>query len=146
MIASFGRMIPDNIIDTFPHKMLVMHPSLLPKYRGSCPIQHAILNRDSETGISVIEISKGKFDAGDILVRESGTMITDDTRFGDLSLQLANQGGNALYQVLDKGIDSLKSFQSTKIDQKTLGKATKAPIIKASFGEIKFSELASIDV
>ena len=60
-------MIPDEIIEAFPSGMLVMHPSLLPKYRGACPIQHAILNQDSHTGTSVIEIAKGVFDAGEIL-------------------------------------------------------------------------------
>ena len=67
VIASFGKMVPDNIIDAFPQGMLVMHPSLLPKYRGACPIQHAILNQDEFTGTSVIEIAKGVFDAGNIL-------------------------------------------------------------------------------
>ena len=67
VVASFGHMIPDNIIDRFTQGMLVVHPSLLPKYRGSCPIQHAILNKEKETGVSVIEISKNKFDAGAIL-------------------------------------------------------------------------------
>jgi methionyl-tRNA formyltransferase len=38
VIASFGHMIPESIIDSFPKGMLVMHPSLLPKYRGACPI------------------------------------------------------------------------------------------------------------
>lgn len=47
--------------------MLVIHPSLLPKYRGSSPIQYALLNGDSTTGFSLVEISPGKFDAGDIL-------------------------------------------------------------------------------
>jgi methionyl-tRNA formyltransferase len=60
-------MIPGKIIDKFNQGMLVVHPSLLPKYRGSCPIQHAILNREKETGVSIIEISKNKFDAGSIL-------------------------------------------------------------------------------
>lgn len=67
MIASFGKMVPDEVIDAFPSGMLVMHPSVLPKYRGACPIQHAILNQDAYTGTSVIEIAKGVFDAGDIL-------------------------------------------------------------------------------
>jgi methionyl-tRNA formyltransferase len=69
IIASFGHMVPSNFIDSFPLGMYVMHPSLLPKYRGACPIQHAILNRESETGVSVIEISKDKFDAGSILAQ-----------------------------------------------------------------------------
>ena len=80
VVASFGHMIPSNIIDKFSEGMLVMHPSLLPKYRGSCPIQHAILNKEKETGISVIEISKNKFDAGAILY-QSSTQINEHTRF-----------------------------------------------------------------
>lgn len=66
IVASFGHMIPANIIDNVKKSMMVVHPSLLPKYRGSCPIQHAILNRDRETGVSIIEISKNIFDAGSI--------------------------------------------------------------------------------
>ena len=68
IVASFGHMVPAEIIDSFPLGMYVMHPSLLPKYRGACPIQHAILNKETETGVSIIEISKNKFDAGSILV------------------------------------------------------------------------------
>lgn len=61
-------MIPDNIIDAFTtQSMLVVHPSLLPKYRGACPIQWALMKGETETGVSVIECSKGKFDAGKIL-------------------------------------------------------------------------------
>ena len=69
MIASFGHMVPGRVIEAFPNGMVVMHPSLLPKYRGACPIQHAILNQEDETGVSVIEISKRTFDAGDILLQ-----------------------------------------------------------------------------
>ena len=51
-------MIPDKVIDAFPNGMLVMHPSILPKYRGACPIQHALLNQDSETGVSRYDSSR----------------------------------------------------------------------------------------
>lgn len=71
IIASFGHMIPDKIIDHFTEDaMFVLHPSLLPKFRGSCPIQWAILKREQETGISIVEISRSKFDAGKILWQE----------------------------------------------------------------------------
>ena len=87
VIASFGHMIPGKIIDAFPNGMLVMHPSLLPKYRGSCPIQYAILNQDAHTGVSIVECSKDKFDAGNILYRTSEPYvpISNVTRFTDLS-------------------------------------------------------------
>ena len=72
VVASFGHMIPSFIINRFKNKkarstLMVMHPSLLPKYRGACPIQYTILGGEKEAGVSVIEISKGKFDAGKIL-------------------------------------------------------------------------------
>lgn len=73
-------MVPAEFIDSFPLGMYVMHPSLLPKYRGACPIQHAILNRETETGVSVIEISKNKFDAGRILA-QTKVLINSQTRF-----------------------------------------------------------------
>jgi len=72
-----------------------MHPSLLPKYRGSCPIQHAILNKENETGVSVIEISKNKFDAGAILFQKT-VQINENIRFSDLSEKLAEIGGDGV--------------------------------------------------
>lgn len=51
--------------------MIVVHPSLLPKYRGGAPIFHTIANGDSQSGISYIEVSKGKFDAGNILYQST---------------------------------------------------------------------------
>ena len=78
-------MVPGRVIEAFPQGMVVMHPSLLPKYRGACPIQHAILNQEKETGVSVIEISKRKFDAGDILSQQGGIEINANTRFDALS-------------------------------------------------------------
>ena len=47
--------------------MIVIHPSLLPKYRGGAPIFHAIANGDRTSGVSFIDIAKGKFDFGNIL-------------------------------------------------------------------------------
>ena len=80
IVASFGHMIPGNIIDHVQKGMMVVHPSLLPKYRGSCPIQHTILNKDRETGVSIIEISKNKFDAGSIYY-QARVEIDEHTRF-----------------------------------------------------------------
>ena len=59
--------------------MLVMHPSLLPKYRGACPIQHAIMNNEDSTGVSIIQISKGVFDAGPILWKQAMPLTPADT-------------------------------------------------------------------
>jgi methionyl-tRNA formyltransferase len=85
-------MIPSKVINAFPSGMLVMHPSLLPLYRGACPIQHALLNRDTESGVSIIEISPKKFDAGAIISQKS-LPIASTTTFAELSVDLAKLGG-----------------------------------------------------
>lgn len=88
-------MVPTEIIDSFPLGMYVMHPSLLPKYRGACPIQHAILNKETETGVSIIEISKNKFDAGNILIQGSVPLLPV-TRFDELQMKLSILGGELI--------------------------------------------------
>lgn len=55
-------MIPTKLIQKFKHGMIIVHPSLLPKYRGGAPIFHAIANGDTTSGVSYIEISPNKFD------------------------------------------------------------------------------------
>jgi methionyl-tRNA formyltransferase len=66
LACSFGLMVPEYIIDSYQDKCFVMHPSLLPQYRGSSPISYALLNEDTSTGVSIVAMSKNKFDAGKI--------------------------------------------------------------------------------
>jgi methionyl-tRNA formyltransferase len=61
-------MIPSSLLDKFlPLNALNVHPSLLPRYRGASPIQYTIMNGDPEMGVSVQELSKGRFDHGRLL-------------------------------------------------------------------------------
>ena len=69
MIASFGYFVPQRIIDQFPLGMLNVHPSLLPQYRGASPLQQAILNGDSSTGVSIIDVDPNAIDHGMIVHR-----------------------------------------------------------------------------
>lgn len=66
VLAAYGQIIPQEIIDLFPKGILVIHPSLLPKYRGASPIQTAILNGDIKTGCSIIKMDN-KMDHGPIV-------------------------------------------------------------------------------
>ena len=93
-------MVPGQVIDSFDKGMLVMHPSLLPKFRGACPIQHAILDGETKTGVSIIEISKNKFDAGDILWQKEMPM-NQNTKFDELQQSLSGVGGIGLFKVLN---------------------------------------------
>ena len=69
VLVSFGRIIPQEIIDLFTPAIVNVHPSLLPKYRGPSPIESAILNGDSKTGVSIMKLSK-EMDTGDVYSQE----------------------------------------------------------------------------
>ena len=70
MIAcSFGLMVPNKIINNFHESSFVVHPSLLPDLRGSSPISGALLAGMNTTGVSIVEMSKKKYDAGSILMQ-----------------------------------------------------------------------------
>ncbi len=70
VVAAYGKIIPEKLINFPKYRLINLHPSLLPRYRGATPIESAILNGDRKTGCSLIYVEK-KLDAGDILaVRE----------------------------------------------------------------------------
>jgi methionyl-tRNA formyltransferase len=74
VVVSFGYFIPPHIISRFRLGAINVHPSLLPKYRGAAPIQHAILNGDRKTGVTVQELDEREFDAGRILNQKEVVM------------------------------------------------------------------------
>lgn len=86
--AAFGQIIPEDMLEFPKYKAINVHGSLLPKYRGGAPIQRAIINGDSKTGITIMYMAK-KMDAGDI-IKMSELPILDsdnqDTVFEKLSL------------------------------------------------------------
>ncbi|MBI51820.1 MAG: methionyl-tRNA formyltransferase [Chloroflexi bacterium] len=68
IVVSSGYLIPDDLINIFPHKIINVHPSLLPKYRGPSPIQASLLNGDLISGITIMEITN-HLDGGPILAQ-----------------------------------------------------------------------------
>lgn len=92
-------MIPSKLINKFDKGCFVMHPSLLPKYRGASPIQHAILNGDKLTGVSIIEASKKSFDKGNI-IKQLDVEIKEEYRFKELSDVLSKIGGKEIVNFL----------------------------------------------
>ncbi|OSS42177.1 Methionyl-tRNA formyltransferase [Desulfurella amilsii] len=92
VLFSYGKIIPQNVIDAFKYGILNIHPSILPKYRGASPIISALLNGDTHTGISIISLTKD-LDAGDILMQKIIEIKSDDnniTLSGKIS-QIASQ-------------------------------------------------------
>lgn len=78
VIADFNQLIPKNIIEIPPLGCLNMHPSLLPKYRGRAPVNWAIINGETETGLTIHFIDEG-MDTGDILIQERIEIKETDT-------------------------------------------------------------------
>ena len=78
VVVAYGQYIPSRVVALAPNEAINVHPSLLPKYRGSAPIQWAIANGDRKTGVSIIDLAQ-KMDAGDILRQETYPIGEDDT-------------------------------------------------------------------
>ena len=78
VLAAFGKILPKNILDHFKYGIFNIHPSLLPKYRGASPVQSAILNGDSQTGVTIIKLDE-QMDHGPILAQEKIAITENDT-------------------------------------------------------------------
>lgn len=78
ILAAYGEIIPKSVIDLFPHGILVIHPSLLPKYRGASPVQAAIAAGEEKTGVTVIKMDE-KLDHGPIISQFEEEINPDDT-------------------------------------------------------------------
>lgn len=100
VVAAYGKLLPENILNFPKYKCINIHGSLLPKYRGASPIQSAILNGDEETGISIIEMGK-EMDAGDILYKKKIQIKKYETA-EELFDRMSWLGQEALKVVLDK--------------------------------------------
>jgi methionyl-tRNA formyltransferase len=98
IVAAFGQILPQAVLDQPRYGTLNIHASLLPKYRGPDPIAEAILQGDGETGISIMLLDAG-VDTGPILVRRS-VPINDDETLGSLTIKLAELGAQVLCETL----------------------------------------------
>ncbi|MBU0572343.1 methionyl-tRNA formyltransferase [Patescibacteria group bacterium] len=78
ILASFGEIIPKEILNYFPHGILNIHPSLLPKYRGASPVRAAIATGETETGVTIIKLDE-KLDHGKIISQFKAEIEKGDT-------------------------------------------------------------------
>jgi len=98
VLAAYGRLINDTLLNTPRHGFLNMHPSLLPLYRGPSPIQSALLNGDTETGVSIMRLVK-EMDAGNVLLQERVAIGKDENNV-ELSARLADLGARLMLEAL----------------------------------------------
>ena len=99
IVAAYGLILPQAILDVPTHGCLNVHASLLPRWRGAAPIQASILAGDADTGISLMAMTAG-LDSGPVFHSE-GLAIGDDETAGELHDRLAALGGRLLVEHLD---------------------------------------------
>lgn len=98
VVAAYGKMLPQAVLDIPPHGCLNVHASLLPRWRGASPIAAAILAGDPVTGVSIMKLVR-KMDAGPVISRVQTAVLPGDTT-GSLEARLAGLGAGELVRVL----------------------------------------------
>lgn len=98
VVAAYGKLLPEAILEVPPLGSINVHSSLLPKYRGAAPINWAILNGEETTGVSIMYMAKA-LDAGDVILQKS-TPIGPDEDAPALTARLAQLGAEALSETV----------------------------------------------
>ena len=136
IVVGYGRIIPQWMLDLPPLGNINLHASLLPKYRGAAPIQWAIANGETVTGVTTMRIDAG-LDTGDILQQQELAIAPDDTA-ETLAPRLASIGADLM-------VETLRGLQAGTIHPRPQdnSQASLAPILKKEDGLVDFSRTAS---
>ena len=135
VVAAYGRILPQSLLELASMGCINVHGSLLPKYRGAAPIQWAVINGEKEVGVTIIQMNQG-MDTGDMLLKAK--ILTDPRETaGSLMGKLAVLGGQTLLQA----IKGLKEGTLTPVPQDN-SKATTAPMLKKDDGLINWNKSA----
>jgi methionyl-tRNA formyltransferase len=135
VVVGYGQIIPQIIIDMAPRGIINVHASLLPKYRGAAPIQWAIINGETRTGVTTMQIDAG-LDTGDMLLKAE-TEIGPDENSVELGKRLAVMGADLLARTLE-GLER-GTIQPEKQDPVA---ASYAPILRKEDGLIDWTQAA----
>lgn len=135
IVAAYGLILPQAVLDIPKAGCINIHASLLPRWRGAAPIQHAILANDPETGITIMQMDAG-LDTGDILSLHPCSILPTDTN-EILHDKLAHLGAKALIETLGK----LEKKEITPLKQDA-NLATYAAKIEKEHGQIDWQETA----
>ena len=136
VVAAYGKILPQDILDIPPRGCLNVHASLLPAYRGAAPINWAIINGESKTGITIMKIDAG-MDTGDMLMREEAAILPDDTA-ESLTGRLSEMGA----RLIVKALEELEAGRLIGVRQDE-SLATMAPMLKKGMGRIDWAKPAA---
>ena len=136
VVVAYGCIIPPQLLHIAKYGCINLHVSLLPKYRGSAPIQWAVLNGDAETGVSIMQLDEG-LDTGDVLMVEPVAIDPEETS-GELFDRVSAVGAKTLVDALAK----IEAGQLTPVPQDH-SKATLAPPLSKDTARFAFTEDAA---
>ncbi len=135
VLVAFGKIIPQSVIELFPNGIINLHPSLLPQLRGSTPIESAILQGLTRTGVSIMKISS-EMDAGPIFAQQEVSLTGTETKF-ELAAKLNEIGSKLLVTHLPEIIDGTLHAQ-----EQNNSAATYTPRISKEDGIIDWHKTA----
>jgi len=135
VVVGYGQIIPQVVIDLVPLGIINVHASLLPKYRGAGPIQWAIINGETRTGVTTMRIDAG-LDTGDMLLKAE-TEVGPDENAIDLGKRLAVMGARLL-------VETIAGLAAGTIvpEKQDPAQATLAPLLKKEDGLIDWRQNA----
>lgn len=136
VVAAFGQILRQDVLDLPRYGALNVHASLLPRWRGAAPIQAAILNGDRETGATIMRMDAG-IDTGPILSQRSLSIFAEDTA-GSLEPRIAEIGAELLIETLPNYLDG--TLEPVAQDDSL---ATHAPMLKRTDGELDLAKPAA---
>jgi methionyl-tRNA formyltransferase len=138
VLVAYGRIVPQVIIDLFPHGIINVHPSLLPKYRGPSPVESAISNGDGETGVSIMSLSAG-MDSGPVYVQEKISLDGIET-----AVTLCEKASNLGAKLIANNLDKIISGELKPTEQNE-AEATYCQMIKKTDGNLDPSTMTAIE-
>ena len=135
VVVAYGKILPKYVLDFPKYGCINLHGSILPKYRGSAPIQWSVINGDSEAGVTTMYMSEG-LDCGDIIdIRK--TPVGENETAGELFDRLAEIGSMLLCETIVK----IENGTASRTPQNDL-EATLAPMLSKETGKISFDKTA----
>jgi methionyl-tRNA formyltransferase len=135
VLAAYGRIIPKEIIDMFPHGIINIHPSLLPSHRGPTPIEQTILDGAKETGTSIMRLVTD-MDAGPVFAQAKIALSGNESKI-ELAKTLLNLGSSLLLDILPSILDG----SNTPVPQDS-SRATYTHLLKKEDGVINWDKPA----
>ncbi len=136
VVVGYGQIIPQAIIDLPRYGIINVHGSLLPKYRGAAPLQWAVANGETRTGVTTMRIDAG-LDTGDMLLKAETEIGPEETAV-ELGARLSITGANLLLETLEK-----MEAGTLPAEKQNTAEATYAPILKKEDGLVDWHLPAS---